>query len=508
MSSVHWSVGQPVQIQCRQKNDRSLIAIIEESSSINRDLYASTMSIKSGFGRSIKTTIQQIKQSKRKISCDYVNLCFLVDCTHSMKKYINNLVDNIFNLVELVNSNNCKLRLAFIGYSDYNKDNVYQEPVIIPFTESKTDFRSQLTLVKTVDGIDFAEDVYSGMSAIKSLDWTTNTNIVFHICDFPGHGNKWLNNLSDRYQNTTTDYSSIFQSMAKRNIQYYFGRIGKHTDKMIADFKKQTTITEFDLNCPNQLANAIVKSIEISLLGLPKQKTTLMVKNDPKKCDIVTFAKPTKMSDLWEYIDLNPIKSSAYLTIDTEPFSEGVMRFAYHAVKYVGKNEHSMVIKKYKTVKDSDFVIYKYLSDQEMQVIAGYLVDEYNKLNVGINIKFLETFIVNYPLNNQYFSLEEKIDHTNYIKFTNNFGWINKSATHIDILTAFSHWTYHITDGYLMIVDLQGIEDNVSILLTDPAIHCDRHLTRFGPTNLGKKGFQSFFDKHTCNHICKSFKTL
>jgi hypothetical protein len=58
----------------------------------------------------------------------------------------------------------------------------------------------------------------------------------------------------------------------------------------------------------------------------------------------------------------------------------------------------------------------------------------------------------------------------------------------------------------LMVVDLQGIinkteSEETRIVLTDPAIHCVDP-TRFGNMNLGTKGMQNFFKRHTCNKFC------
>ena len=37
-------------------------------------------------------------------------------------------------------------------------------------------------------------------------------------------------------------------------------------------------------------------------------------------------------------------------------------------------------------------------------------------------------------------------------------------------------------------------------VLTDPAIHCKD--PRFGSTNLGQVGMESFFEVHECNRVC------
>ena len=55
-----------------------------------------------------------------------------------------------------------------------------------------------------------------------------------------------------------------------------------------------------------------------------------------------------------------------------------------------------------------------------------------------------------------------------------------------------------MTEGFLMIVDLQGVNG----VLTDPQIHCIDY-TRFGKGNLGYEGILKFFFSHKCNQFCK-----
>ena len=107
-------------------------------------------------------------------------------------------------------------------------------------------------------------------------------------------------------------------------------------------------------------------------------------------------------------------------------------------------------------------------------------------------------------------------------------------------MEAFSHFTYHRSGGQLIVCDLQVRElfvlhwKNVTLQivsyrrssiinsaslsvnrgianttdttqkrrfeLTDVAICSRRH--RFGPTDLGEKGIDSFFHNHACNQFC------
>lgn len=99
-----------------------------------------------------------------------------------------------------------------------------------------------------------------------------------------------------------------------------------------------------------------------------------------------------------------------------------------------------------------------------------------------------------------------------YTKFTSNTGWI---ASHeelgwpVQAMEAFSHYTYHCTNGKLIVCDLQGrhrqnkFKPSTSRFeLTDPAI-CSR--TRlYGPTDMGEKGIETFFCSHKCNEFCSA----
>uniref|UniRef100_A0A914Y8K6 Alpha-type protein kinase domain-containing protein n=1 Tax=Panagrolaimus superbus TaxID=310955 RepID=A0A914Y8K6_9BILA len=107
-------------------------------------------------------------------------------------------------------------------------------------------------------------------------------------------------------------------------------------------------------------------------------------------------------------------------------------------------------------------------------------------------------------------------DSDKFHKFTNNATFFMTEANAkkegidlklIEMLLAFSHFTYQESNGYLMIVDLQGVincneDGSNNLILTDPSIH-SKNLLRFGKTNFGEKGMKNFFDEHRCNYFCK-----
>mmetsp|Transcript_4249 Transcript_4249/g.8134 ORF Transcript_4249/g.8134 Transcript_4249/m.8134 type:complete len:859 (-) Transcript_4249:146-2722(-) len=78
-----------------------------------------------------------------------------------------------------------------------------------------------------------------------------------------------------------------------------------------------------------------------------------------------------------------------------------------------------------------------------------------------------------------------------------------------EVAQAFSHFSYHFSRKQALICDLQGVYDKSSNLFrfTDPVIHYhnarkESGNSRFGRTDMGQKGIDSFFRSHKCNQLC------
>ncbi|CAF1508339.1 unnamed protein product [Adineta steineri] len=105
----------------------------------------------------------------------------------------------------------------------------------------------------------------------------------------------------------------------------------------------------------------------------------------------------------------------------------------------------------------------------------------------------------------EYVAMEEYIS-GNYIKFNSNNGYVN-DAVNSSTMPAFSHWTFHHSNGELLVCDLQGVLNGKNYRLTDPAIHSTT-AKRYGLTDLGIAGQASFFKTHKCNNICRRWKKI
>lgn len=96
---------------------------------------------------------------------------------------------------------------------------------------------------------------------------------------------------------------------------------------------------------------------------------------------------------------------------------------------------------------------------------------------------------------------------TNYQKFNSNTGWADDSLPWPRVMQAISHFSYHASNGTCLLCDLQGGVYQDGVVLTDPAVMSVSR--RYGPTDLGLEGINSFFANHRCNEFCRSsWKTL
>ncbi len=167
--------------------------------------------------------------------------------------------------------------------------------------------------------------------------------------------------------------------------------------------------------------------------------------------------------------------------------------------------------------------MHRYRADLETQTVAAKLAHDFNQAisSTGlsaIKVKYLMARIARIPQpdgTHRYMFVEKKYRQgsSGWTKFTLNSGHFicpvkGKDAEYQQLLMAFSHFTHQHSRGYLLVCDLQGVENidakGHTLLLTDPAIHCDA--MRFGRTNLRDKGIRSFFATHTCNKYCKGLR--
>ncbi|XP_038062555.1 alpha-protein kinase 1-like [Patiria miniata] len=78
-----------------------------------------------------------------------------------------------------------------------------------------------------------------------------------------------------------------------------------------------------------------------------------------------------------------------------------------------------------------------------------------------------------------------------YVHFLSNSAYVNPDEDTL-VPEAFSHFTYHESNGEILVTDLQGVQNPKSYMFTDPAVHSmEQHgktLGWYGPTDLGVYG--------------------
>jgi len=89
----------------------------------------------------------------------------------------------------------------------------------------------------------------------------------------------------------------------------------------------------------------------------------------------------------------------------------------------------------------------------------------------------------------------------NFQQFNSNTAWVGPTDW-AKALQSLSHFSYHFTNGEMVLCDLQGAIEDEAVVLTDPVLN-SRGL-QFGPTDLGPKGIENFFHHHVCTQWCDS----
>jgi hypothetical protein len=208
------------------------------------------------------------------------------------------------------------------------------------------------------------------------------------------------------------------------------------------------------------------------------------------------------------YSDL--VKAS--IKMAPNPFAKGAMKATFHGFDCVAKK--TVVFKQSMAEKKSHQTLAKCEAFLACHHAAAYLAQEFNSATPAIcqSVKFVEASVIHLRErpDRQFFIQEEPLETESFEKFNSNAGYCQpsptpKHGTEHSAVQAFSHWTHHVTDGALMVVDCQGVycAATRTFKLTDPAIHSTA-LTRFGSTNMGEMGFTRFYKTHVCNQHCRA----
>ncbi|NXK97935.1 TRPM6 protein, partial [Formicarius rufipectus] len=167
------------------------------------------------------------------------------------------------------------------------------------------------------------------------------------------------------------------------------------------------------------------------------------------------------------------------------------------------------VVQTWQKIFHDGTVLHLCLREIQQQRAAQKLIYTFNQVkphSIPYTPRFLEVFLIYCHSANQWLTIEKYMT-GEFRKYNNNNGdEITPSSLLEELMLAFSHWTYVYTCGELLVLDLQGVGEN----LTDPSVIKpeDKKSGKmvFGPANLGEGAIRNFIAKHRCNSCCRRLK--
>ncbi|XP_044133004.1 transient receptor potential cation channel subfamily M member 7-like [Bufo gargarizans] len=176
---------------------------------------------------------------------------------------------------------------------------------------------------------------------------------------------------------------------------------------------------------------------------------------------------------------------------------------------YIIKSFLPAVVNTWSEVYKEETVIQLCLREIQQQRAAQKLLFAFNQRKpktIAYSPRFLEVFLLYCHSVGQWFTVEEYMA-GKFRKYNHNTGSESVPSNKLEkTMLAFSHWTYEYTRGEFLVLDLQGVGEN----LTDPSvIKAGEHRSQdmiFGPANLGDNAIKNFCMKHQCNTCCRYLK--
>ncbi|XP_031755066.1 transient receptor potential cation channel subfamily M member 7 isoform X12 [Xenopus tropicalis] len=181
----------------------------------------------------------------------------------------------------------------------------------------------------------------------------------------------------------------------------------------------------------------------------------------------------------------------------------------YHLHLFLPKSFLPEVVNTWSSIYKEDTVLQLCLREIQQQRAAQKLLFAFNQMkpkSIPYSPRFLEVFLMYCHSAGQWFTVEECMT-GRFRKYNNNTGNENVPTNKLEkTMLAFSHWTYEYTRGEFLVLDLQGVGEN----LTDPSVikawgRRSQDMI-FGPANLGEDAIKNFCSKHQCNTCCRNLK--
>ncbi|XP_065191603.1 alpha-protein kinase vwkA-like [Sycon ciliatum] len=479
-----------------------------------------------------------------------VDLCFMVDCTDSMSRWVRQIKLLHQRIRDTYNSR-CHIRVAFVAYYDlaweFQRQNFVVYVDALDFTSSPEEFCDKVAKVVVNGGGDSAEDVMTGFEVALKLSWKGSIKLVIHIADQPGHGLMYHHrDVIDTYPGGDPigrSHVDMMRMMACNNIQYCFGVITKHTGKMIHVFNEclkqescgRLSVNTFDASKPEDegfstaLLSAVHSSIahSVSEGRIPLELRPACKEIDPalptnlERCAIMSatamsFKMPPSIDDdILQSATMKLVKSDVVIRMAAKPFAQGHFQLSYHGLDTV--KYRRVVLKQSRFANPERNRLKRYLENMEVQVItARFLADFKKQLQNGIVCAGQQINVLNAKVimlqgatceQDKFMTMEPHLGEDSTKLSSIGYGQPAEDEPEC-IIQAFSHWTYFRSGKSLVIVNAQSSVYDGVIYLTHPAIHSIDRKRFSKTTNCGKPGMDMFLAAHECNRLCNALNIL
>lgn len=168
-----------------------------------------------------------------------VKICFVMDCTASMKPWMDAAKEHIQTLIYEAREQHpeARFQVGFVGYRDYGSR---EQHIVFEFMDAEELVRHIRPLVAK-EGEDEAEDVAWGLWHTRELDWgNADVKLIYHIGDAPAHGDFFhRGHASDRFPEGDPkflDPRQMIREWSQARYHYTFVRITRLTDTMVDHF--------------------------------------------------------------------------------------------------------------------------------------------------------------------------------------------------------------------------------------------------------------------------------
>ena len=373
------------------------------------------------------------------------------------------------------------------------------------------------------------------------MNWSSAERILYHIGDAPCHGTEFHNCSGDSYPAGDIhglQARDLLTKLDSLQIKYYFGKIKSATDKMISRFNEiigkpyvtttSMTATTMISTMSRSISASIGKSLSTSRSIGGSEKLRAMVLNPveplwstltPLQALRYRTTFPTSIEEIKKAMDdkcISDFPESTLISLKKapNPFATGASRASYYAQVQptAGRASKAVILKEFMAEKASHRGKDRHEQNMSCATVAAFLAKEFNRVKPAgcPAIQYCEAQLLQFNSLPEapFLAMEDRIDGT-FEKYNANNGFCQpfptECGTDHTAVQAFSHWTHHFSDGYLMVVDCQGAykKGTNTFELTDPAIHSTASL-RFGGNNLAQRGFNRFFQTHRCNDTCRA----